>query len=86
MIIHNDAIRKSSIFVDFRAGALYETGELAIPIAEGTITEVDVKADIVELVKGIHPGRSSREEITLFKSAGLANEDLAAALFAYKSF
>lgn len=82
----NDSIRKSSIFLDSREGALHESGELAIPIAEGVITENDIKADIVELVKGIHPGRSSSEEITLFKSAGLAVEDLAAALLIYKSY
>ncbi|MBN7817728.1 ornithine cyclodeaminase family protein [Algoriphagus pacificus] len=81
----DDAIRKSSIFVDSRAGALHETGELALPIAAGIISEKDVKADIVELVKGIHPGRTSAQEITLFKSAGLAIEDLAAALLVYKS-
>lgn len=82
----DDAIRKSSIFVDSRAGALHETGELALPIADGVIKESDIKADIVELVKGIHPGRTSTEEITLFKSAGLAIEDLAAALLIYKSY
>ena len=82
----DDAIRKSSIFVDSRAGALHETGELALPIADGIITAADVKADIVELVKGIHPGRTSSEEVTLFKSAGLAIEDLAAALLVYKSY
>lgn len=82
----DDAIQKSSIFVDSRAGALHESGELAIPIANGIITKNDVKADIVELVKGIHPGRTSEDEITLFKSAGLAVEDLAAALLVYKCY
>jgi len=82
----DDAIRKSSIFVDSRSGALHETGELALPIASGIITAGDIKADIVELVKGIHPGRTSSEEVTLFKSAGLAIEDLAAALLVYKSY
>lgn len=82
----DDAIRKSSIFVDSRAGALHETGDLAQPIADGIISEKDVKADIVELVKRMHPGRTSSEEITLFKSAGLAIEDLAAALLIYKNY
>jgi ornithine cyclodeaminase/alanine dehydrogenase-like protein (mu-crystallin family) len=82
----NVAIRKSRIFVDSRMGALHETGELALPIAEGILSEKDVQADIVELVKGLHPGRKSPEEITLFKSAGLAVEDLAAALLVYKNF
>jgi ornithine cyclodeaminase/alanine dehydrogenase-like protein (mu-crystallin family) len=82
----HEAIRKNSIFVDSRAGALHETGELALPIADGIIAAGDVKADIVELVQGIHPGRTSSEEVTLFKSAGLAIEDLAAALLVYKSY
>ncbi|TDE17360.1 ornithine cyclodeaminase family protein [Dyadobacter psychrotolerans] len=82
----NEAIRKSSIFVDSRMGALHETGELALPIAERLISEKDIQADIVELVKGTHPGRKSQEEITLFKSAGLAVEDLAAALLVFKKF
>lgn len=82
----DEAIKKSTIFVDSRIGALHETGELALPIKDGIISKEDVKADIVELVKGIHSGRKSAEEITLFKSAGLAVEDLAAALLVYKSF
>ena len=82
----DDAIRKSTIFVDSRMGALHETGELALPIADGIISEKDVQADIVELVKGIHGGRKNEEEITLFKSAGLAVEDLAAALLVYKNY
>lgn len=82
----DDAIRRSSIFVDSRMGALHETGELALPIADGIISESDVKADIVELVKGMHAGRNSEDEITLFKSAGLAVEDLAAALLVYQNY
>ncbi len=83
--VDDTAIVKSSIFVDSRMGALHETGELALPIASGLIKETGVKADIVELVKGDHPGRTSEQEITLFKSAGLAVEDLAAALLVYRS-
>lgn len=82
----NEAISKSRIFVDSRMGALHETGELALPIAEGIISEKDVQADIVELVKGLHKGRKNHKEITFFKSAGLAVEDLAAALLVYKKF
>jgi ornithine cyclodeaminase/alanine dehydrogenase-like protein (mu-crystallin family) len=80
----DQAIKKCQIFVDSRMGALHETGELALPIAAGIISENDVRADIVELVKGTHGGRKNKEEITLFKSAGLAIEDLAAALLVYK--
>lgn len=83
--VDDDAIKKSSIFVDSREGALHETGEMAIPIANGVLDPKTVKADIVELCKKEHAGRESDSEITLFKSAGLAIEDLAAALLVYRS-
>jgi ornithine cyclodeaminase/alanine dehydrogenase-like protein (mu-crystallin family) len=78
------ALLKSTVFVDSRMGALHETGELAIPIAEGTFAEKSVQADITELIRGEHAGRHSETEITFFKSAGLAVEDLAAALMVYE--
>lgn len=81
----DETIQKSSIFVDSREGALHETGELAIPIAKGILSPDEVKGDIVELCKGLVRGRESEQEITLFKSAGLAIEDLAAALLVYES-
>lgn len=83
--VDDTAIIKSSIFVDSRAGALHETGELAIPIATGVLDPQSIKGDIKELCCGEIKGRSSSTEITLFKSAGLAIEDLAAALLVYQS-
>lgn len=77
------AITRSSVFVDTREGALHETGDLAIPIKTGVFNPENVKADIKELCLKKHQGRTSDEEITLFKSAGLAVEDLAAALLVY---
>ena len=82
--VDDSAILKSSIFVDSRAGALHETGELAIPIESGILDPNSVKGDIKELCCGEIMGRSSSDEITLFKSAGLAIEDLAAALLVYQ--
>ena len=82
--VDDTAILKSSIFVDSRAGALHETGELAIPIAAGILDPNSIKGDISELCCGQAKGRSSATEITLFKSAGLAIEDLAAALLVYQ--
>lgn len=81
--VDDDAILKSDIYVDSREGALHETGDLAIPIREGILDPATVKATIVELCLGQHPGRRSEDENTLFKSAGLAIEDLAAALTVY---
>lgn len=80
----DDAIAKCKIFVDSRMGALHEAGELAIPIANGLISETDVAADLTELCVGKHKGRMHNNETILFKSAGLAIEDLAGALLVYR--
>lgn len=81
----DEVIRKSSIYVDSREGALHETGELAIPIASGILDPLEVKADLVELCKANKSARKDDDEITMFKSAGLAIEDLAAALMVYEA-
>ncbi len=73
------AVRRASLFVDTRAGALEEGGDLADPIARGVVSAADIRADLADLVAGRHPGRSAAEEVTLFKSVGTAIEDLAAA-------
>ncbi len=80
------AILRSQVFVDTREGALHETGDLAIPIKEGIFNPDNVQADIKELCLQKHPGRTTEDQITLFKSAGLAVEDLAAALLVYRSY
>lgn len=72
-------VMRSSLFVDTRAGALKEGGDIAIPLREGLIDQSAVKADLFDLCRGKHPGRRSAEEITLFKSVGTALEDFAAA-------
>ncbi len=81
----DEVIRRSTIYADSREGALHETGELAIPIASGLLDPKDVQADLVELCKANKLARKDEEEITLFKSAGLAIEDLAAALMVYEA-
>ncbi len=70
-------VSNASIFVDARAGALL-AGDLAQPIRAGIISETAIRADLRELVTGVHRGRSKDTEITLFKSVGNALEDLAA--------
>ncbi len=76
-------IRRASLFCDTRAGALKEGGDLAIPVASGLITAADVRADLFDIARGLHPGRTSADEITLFKSVGTAIEDLAAAMLVW---
>ena len=74
----DDAVRRAAVFVDNRAGAL-RAGDLAGPVASGVIDEREILADLADLVAGRHPGRSGPGQITLFKSAGFALADLAAA-------
>lgn len=84
----NTAMQRCSVFVDVRAGALSETGDLIIPIREGAITKDSIIAEFTELCRGEHKGRQSLNDpenaITLFKSVGDSREDLAAAVLAYQ--
>ncbi len=73
------AIRRARVFVDTRAGALKEAGDIVQPLASGVMTEADICGDLFDLCRATAPGRVSDEEITLFKSVGTALEDLAAA-------
>jgi ornithine cyclodeaminase/alanine dehydrogenase-like protein (mu-crystallin family) len=69
-----------SLFVDRRESTVNEAGDYLTPLAEGAITGPEhIKAEIGELLTGVHPGRTSEDELTVFKSLGLAVEDLAAA-------
>ena len=73
------AIARARVYVDTRAGALKEAGDLTQPIASGVLKPEDVAGDLADLCRGRIPGRGSAAEITLFKSVGTALEDLVAA-------
>jgi ornithine cyclodeaminase len=75
------AVGRARVFVDTRAGALKEGGDIVQPLANGTIDGDDVIADLFELARGQQTGRlpGDATTITLFKSVGAALEDLAAA-------
>lgn len=74
-----EAIVAAEVFVDTRAGALAESGEIIQAIAAGALRAEDIKGSLRELASGIVRGRLHADEITLFKSVGTALEDLAAA-------
>ena len=69
----------ASLFVDRRESTLNEAGDFLFPQREGAIGPESIRAEIGELLVGAAEGRRSFEEITVFKSLGLAVEDLAAA-------
>jgi ornithine cyclodeaminase len=74
----------SSLFVDRRESTLNEAGDYLFAAREGAIGPDHIKAEIGELLIGQAQGRSSADEITLFKSLGLAIEDLASAEYVYR--
>ena len=78
------AIRRAEVFVDTRAGATQEAGDIVQPLANGVLTIDAIRGDLYDLARGRVPGRTSRDEITLFKSVGCALEDLAAAQLAFE--
>lgn len=73
----------ASLFVDRRESALNEAGDYLIAAAEGAIGPEHIRAELGEVLIGAHPGRTSADEITVFKSLGLAIEDLAAVEYVY---
>jgi alanine dehydrogenase len=77
--LDTNAVQGARVFVDRRESALNEAGDLLMPMREGAISAEHVVAEIGEILNGQHAGRTSGDEITLFKSLGLAVEDLAAA-------
>jgi len=75
----DDALARVSLYVDTRAGALAESGELIHAMATGAINAESIRGELADLARGTAWGRRTPEEITLFKSVGCAIEDLAAA-------
>jgi len=80
----NDAIKRARVFVDTRAGALKEAGDMVIPLRRGVIRLKDIRGDLFDLTRGKVKGRTSERQITLFKSVGSAIEDLAAAVLVWR--
>jgi ornithine cyclodeaminase/alanine dehydrogenase-like protein (mu-crystallin family) len=78
--IDTDTVVNSAVFADSRESVRNEAGEFWLAVKEGVISGEDhVKAELGEVLSGIQPGRQSDEELTVFRSLGLAVEDLAAA-------
>jgi len=79
----DDCIRRAELIVlDTYAGAVL-AGDISQPRDAGIITDAELKVDLEALATGAHPGRTDDQAITIYKSAGFALEDLAAARLAY---
>lgn len=79
-----ELMARSGLVVDSREAALVESGDIVQSIVEGRFGPEHVSAEIGEIAAGLKAGRKSPAEVTLFKSLGIAVEDLAAAGFAYR--
>jgi alanine dehydrogenase len=77
--LDGEAVQRSRLYVDRRESALNEAGDFLIPKREGRITDGHIVGELGDLLLGRIPGRRSLDEITVFKSLGLAVEDVAAA-------
>ena len=79
-----ETVARAAVYVDTREGALAEAGDLIQARDEGRFDFAQIRGDLFELCRGTVKGRKTAEEITLFKSAGTAIEDLATAIMLYQ--
>jgi ornithine cyclodeaminase len=75
----SEAVLRAAVYVDSRAGALREAGDLLIPIAEGRIEPTHILGELGEVLEGRAPGRRDAAQVTLYKSLGMVAQDLFAA-------
>jgi ornithine cyclodeaminase/alanine dehydrogenase len=79
-----EVYRRARVVVDWREGALEEARDIREAIDNGAFSPDDIEAELGELVAGMKKGRISKDEITLFRSVGMALEDATTAFVAYE--
>lgn len=75
-------VSRARVFVDSRIGALAEAGDVVIPLKEGAFGKDHIAGELGELAAGTIAGRQQQHQVTIFKSLGMAVEDVAAAQLA----
>ncbi len=75
----DEAVARSRFYVDYHDAAMAAAGELLGAISRGVIKEDHIVGEIGNVIDGAAPGRSNDNEITIYKSLGVASQDLAAA-------
>ncbi len=75
----DEVVKRGRYFVDYRPSALAQAGELRHAIEAGAVTEAHVLGEIGEVLEARVPGRQTASDITIYKSLGIAAQDLAAA-------
>jgi len=74
-----ETVLRAKVVIDHHEASLAEAGDLLIPLRQGRMTEDHIYAELGEIAAGRRAGRETRGEITLFKSVGVAVQDVAAA-------
>ena len=82
--VDSDTMSVSTLFVDRRESTINEGGDYLFALRDGAIAPDHIRAELGEVLIGDKPGRTSNDEITLFKSLGIAIEDLFAAEYLYR--
>ncbi|MHA2106136.1 MAG: ornithine cyclodeaminase family protein [Candidatus Hodarchaeales archaeon] len=82
--LDSETILRSKVVCDQVSACLAEAGDIIIPITEGNITKEHIYGELGEIITGKKPGRENDQEITLFKSVGLAVQDAATARLVYE--
>jgi ornithine cyclodeaminase len=82
--IDTTVVRRSKLFTDRRESLEHEAGEYRLAHKRGLIGENHLQAELGEVINGDHPGRTTDSEITLYRSLGLAVQDIASAQLVYQ--
>jgi ornithine cyclodeaminase/alanine dehydrogenase-like protein (mu-crystallin family) len=82
--VDDDCVAMARFFVDYRGSAMAQAGELLHALKAGRVTEAHIVAEIGEVLSGAVAGRRSATEVTVYKSLGVAAQDLAAAMLVYR--
>jgi ornithine cyclodeaminase len=77
--LDTETVADASFFTDRRESCLNEAGDFILAAAEGAVGPEHIKAELGEVLAGMHPGREHEDELTVFESLGIAVEDLASA-------
>ena len=83
--VDETAVQQAYVVVDSRPAAWEEAGDLIMPLNKGLIDQNHIAAELGEIVAGQKPGRTSAEQITFFKSVGVAVQDAVAARIAMQN-
>jgi ornithine cyclodeaminase len=77
--LDTETVADASFFTDRRESCLNEAGDFILAAAEGAVGPEHIRAELGEVLAGMHPGREQEDELTVFESLGIAVEDLASA-------